>query len=183
MARNASTSRRANAPAPTSQPTRQRTSRRAGATPATPRPHHPANPVLKPRPKRLTHDRGLNPPDDTPTYATATGGSSSAEMRTRHRDRSVESHGYEQLARRCCLSTDAGALGPRPHLADASATRLLQAHSVPRDQRRIKVGSTFAHPLAPGSGDAGGEEAEIVGERAVGEVGDACAQDGDRLGR
>jgi len=52
-----------------------------------------------------------------------------------------------------------------------------------RDQRRIKVGSTFAHPLAPGSGDAGGEEAEIVGQRAVGEVGDACAQGGDRLGR
>jgi hypothetical protein len=38
-------------------------------------------------------------------------------------------------------------LGPRPHLADASATSLLQAHSVPRDQQGIKVGSTFAHPL------------------------------------
>jgi hypothetical protein len=35
-------------------------------------------------------------------------------------------------------------LGPRPHLADASAMRLLQAHTVPRDQRQIKVGSTFA---------------------------------------
>jgi hypothetical protein len=72
---------------------------------------------------------------------------------------------------------------PRPHLTDASAMSLLQANSVPRDQRRIKVGSTFAHRLAPWSGDAGGEEAEIVGERAVGEVGDACAQGGDRLGR
>ena len=28
-------------------------------------------------------------------------------------------------------------------------------------------------------GDAGGEQAEIVGQGAVGEVGDACAQDGD----
>jgi hypothetical protein len=31
--------------------------------------------------------------------------------------------------------------------------------------------------------DAGGEQAEIVGQGAVGELGDACAQDGDRLGR
>jgi hypothetical protein len=31
--------------------------------------------------------------------------------------------------------------------------------------------------------DAGGEQAEIVGQGAVGEFGDACAQDGDRLGR
>jgi hypothetical protein len=30
--------------------------------------------------------------------------------------------------------------------------------------------------------DAGREEAEVVGEVAVREVGDACAQDGDRLG-
>ena len=33
------------------------------------------------------------------------------------------------------------------------------------------------------SADAGGEQAEVVGQRAVGEVGDARAQDGDRLGR
>ena len=52
-----------------------------------------------------------------------------------------------------------------------------------RGQRRIKVASTFAQRLDARLGDAGGEEAEIVGERAVGEVGDACAQDGDRLGR
>jgi drug/metabolite transporter (DMT)-like permease len=32
-------------------------------------------------------------------------------------------------------------------------------------------------------GDAGGEQAKIVGQGAVGEVGDACAQDRDRLGR
>ena len=31
--------------------------------------------------------------------------------------------------------------------------------------------------------DAGGEEAEIVGTGAVGEVGDACPQDGDHLDR
>ena len=31
--------------------------------------------------------------------------------------------------------------------------------------------------------DAGGKEAEIVGTSAVGEVGDACAQDGDHLDR
>jgi hypothetical protein len=35
--------------------------------------------------------------------------------------------------------------------------------------------------VAPG--DAGGEETEIVGERAKGVVGDARAQNGDRLGR
>ena len=67
--------------------------------------------------------------------------------------------------------------------ADASATRLLQTRAVPADQRRIKVGSTFAQRLDARLGDAGGEEAEIIGERAVGEVGDARAQDGDRLGR
>jgi hypothetical protein len=32
-------------------------------------------------------------------------------------------------------------------------------------------------------GGAGGEQAEVVGQGAVGEVGDACAKDGDRLGR
>ena len=78
---------------------------------------------------------------------------------------------------------DAGA-APRPHPADASGTRLLQAHSVPRgsaaDQGWLDI---RAPSVAPGSGDAGGEEAEIVGEGAVGEVGDACAQDGDGLGR
>ena len=31
--------------------------------------------------------------------------------------------------------------------------------------------------------DAGGEQAEIVGQGAVGELGDACAQDRDRVGR
>jgi hypothetical protein len=29
----------------------------------------------------------------------------------------------------------------------------------------------------------GGEQAEIIGQGAVGEVGEVCAQDGDRLGR
>ena len=54
---------------------------------------------------------------------------------------------------------------------------------VPRDQRRIKVGSAFARPWRRRLGYAGGEKAEIVGEGAVGVVCDACAQDGDRLGR
>jgi hypothetical protein len=40
-----------------------------------------------------------------------------------------------------------------------------------------------AAAMRAGSGDAGGEEAEIVGTGAEGEVGDACAQDGDRFGR
>ena len=53
-----------------------------------------------------------------------------------------------------------------------------------RDQRQIKVGSTFAQRLGGAwLGDAGGEETEIVGERAVGVVGDARSQNGDRLGR
>ena len=55
---------------------------------------------------------------------------------------------------------------------------------VPREQRRIKVGSTSRNAsVAARSCDAGGEEAEIVGEGAVSVVGDACAQNGDRLGR
>ena len=36
---------------------------------------------------------------------------------------------------------------------------------------------------AAGLGDAGGEEAQIVAPGAVGEVGDARAQDGDSFGR
>ena len=65
-----------------------------------------------------------------------------------------------------------------------AGTRLLRAHSSTRDQRQIKVGSTFAQRLGGARlGDAGGEETEIVGERAVGVVGDARAQNGDRLGR
>jgi hypothetical protein len=66
----------------------------------------------------------------------------------------------------------------------AGRTRLLQSHSSTRDERRIKVGSTFAQRLGGARlGDAGGEEAEIVGEGAERELSDACAQDGDRLGR
>ena len=64
----------------------------------------------------------------------------------------------------------------RPWLEAAALMR----HPVWRDQGQLD----FAQPsVPPGSGDAGGEEAEIVGEGAVGVVGDACAQDGDRLGR
>jgi hypothetical protein len=37
------------------------------------------------------------------------GDCSSAQATARHEDGSVESHGYEQPARRCCLVTDAGA--------------------------------------------------------------------------
>ena len=75
-------------------------------------------------------------------------------------------------------------LGPRPRPGGRLSDGRLRAHSSPRDQRRIKVGSAFAQRLGGARlGDAGGEEAEIVGERAVGVVGDACAQDGDRLGR
>ena len=72
---------------------------------------------------------------------------SSALVRASARNRSVQLHGYEQLARRCCRSTMQEPLGPRPQLADAAATRLIQGRSVPRDQPRIKVGSTFAHSL------------------------------------
>jgi hypothetical protein len=53
---------------------------------------------------------------------------------------------------------------------------------VPRDQRRSRSARLRATLGGARLGDAGGEEAEIVGEGAVGEVGDACAQDGDRLG-
>jgi len=45
------------------------------------------------------------------------------------------------------------------------------------------VESSDAAAMRAGLGDAGGEEAEIVGTGAVGEVGDARAQDGDRFGR
>jgi hypothetical protein len=48
------------------------------------------------------------------------------------------------------------------------------------DQGRLDVRTTRGGARL---GDAGGEEAEVVGEGAVGVVGDACAQDGDRLGR
>ena len=54
---------------------------------------------------------------------------------------------------------------------------------VPRDRWRIKVGSSSRNLGGARLGGAGGEEAEVVGEGAVGVVGDACAQDGDRLGR
>ena len=44
-------------------------------------------------------------------------------------------------------------------------------------------GGNQCRRAASGSGDTGGEQAEVVGQSAVGEVGDACAKDGDRLGR
>ena len=48
------------------------------------------------------------------------------------------------------------------------------------DQGRLGVRATSGGARLR---DAGGEEAEVVSEGAVGVVGDACAQDGDRLGR
>jgi hypothetical protein len=45
------------------------------------------------------------------------------------------------------------------------------------------VSFTFANLGGLRSVDAGGEQAEIVGQGAVGELSYACAQDGDRVGR
>jgi hypothetical protein len=62
---------------------------------------------------------------------------------------------------------------------DLDARPKLQAAGggVQRD-RQSRAGARFRRvPL----GDAGGEQAEIVGQGAVGELGDACAQNGDRL--
>jgi hypothetical protein len=67
--------------------------------------------------------------------------------------------------------------------AHASIATSLWRPPLPRRRSSDQLGFTYATPLvASGLVDAGGEQAEIVGPGAVGAVGDACAQDGDRLG-
>jgi hypothetical protein len=69
-----------------------------------------------------------------------------------------------------------GILGRVP---DADGSGGLSADDDPATSRlpvRVPVGGVRL-------GGAGGEQAEVVGQGAVGEVGDACAKDGDRLGR
>ena len=65
---------------------------------------------------------------------------------------------------------------------DAETARAL---TTPADDSATTLPGPFVDQgsAADRSGDAGGEEAEVVGEGAVGIVGDACAQDGDSLGR
>jgi hypothetical protein len=69
-----------------------------------------------------------------------------------------------------------GILGCVP---DADGSGGLSADDDPATTRlpvRVPVGGV-------GLGRAGGEQAEVVGQGAVGEVGDTCAKDGDCLGR
>ena len=49
--------------------------------------------------------------------------------------------------------------------------------------RESHVSDAADHATRSVLGDAGGQQAEIVGQRAIGEVGDTRAQDGDRLAR
>jgi hypothetical protein len=79
----------------------------------------------------------LIPPDDTPTYATASGDCSSARATTLHENASVQSHGYEQSARYCCLVINAGAAW-----APIARRRTLAAR--PRQERVVRLrGAAF----------------------------------------
>jgi uncharacterized membrane protein YbhN (UPF0104 family) len=77
------------------------------------------------------------------------------------------------------LMTVTGTIGGLCFAAWAGADRMWLA-SRAASLRRARRGRADASGF---SGDAGGEQAEVVGQGAVGEVGDTCAQDADRLAR